>query len=280
MIQRPAEKRPTVIYYSAKQGTGKSWWVLFMTEFVMGEQNVLTTSNPSVVIEHFNALAVNQILTVFEEAKPVGDHGPKSILTNQVFKDMQTNKRITITGKGKDSKKGMNISSHYILTNFIAALMLEASDRRNVVYNGNCEHVGDRAYFDAMRAQLEKPEVGKKWLNYLAQMDLTGFDVWALPETDIKDRIKERSMSVVLEHIKDIVEGEREIKIPTDGQAFGIKTLYADFKSYCDEIGIQKVYTKGQKAFRDEIEQALAPQPLRPIYRDFVSHNHITPSAF
>jgi len=86
---------------------------------------------------------------------------------------------------------------------------------------------------------------------------LTGVDVWAPPESEIKDRIKERSLSVVLEHIKAIVEGEREIKVPADGQAFGIKTLYADFKAYCDEIGIQKTYTKGQKAYKDEIEQAL-----------------------
>jgi len=258
MIQRPTEKRPTIVFYSEKQGNGKSWWISFMTDYVLGEANVLSTSNPSVVLEHFNALAANQLLTVFEEARPVGDHGPKSILTNQMFKDMQTNKRLPITGKGKDSKKGFNISCYHILTNFLAALLLEATDRRTVLYKCNCEHVGDRAYFDAMRAQLEKPEVGKKWLNFLAQMDLTGFDAWALPESEIQDKVKKRSMNVVLEHIKAIVEGERTITIPAGGQAFGIKTLYADFKLYCDEIGIQKTYTKGQKAYKDEIEQALA----------------------
>ena len=60
-------------------------------------------------------------------------------------------------------------------------------------------------------------------------------------------------MSVVLEHIKAIVEGERRIKID-DCQAFGITTLYADFKDYCDEIGIQKTYVKKRRSYQDEIE--------------------------
>lgn len=257
MIQRPTEKRPTIIMYSGKQGTGKSLMVEFLAEYVMGDENLLTTSDPDVVIGHFNSLAVKQILTVFEEAKPVGEHGPKSILTNQKFKDMQTNKKLVMTNKCKDSQKNMNVSSYYILTNFLAALQLEASDRRTVAFNGNCEHVGDRAYFDALRAQIMKPEVGRKWLNYLAQMDLTGFDAWALPESEIKDKVKERSMNVVMEHVKAIVEGERTIKLPAAGQAFGLTTLYADFKNYCDEIGIQKAYVNKRKTYQSEIEQSL-----------------------
>lgn len=257
MIQRPTEKRPTIVLYSKKQGTGKSLLVEFLDEYVIGEENLLSTSDPSVVLAHFNSLAATQILTVFEEAKPV-DNSTKSILTDQKFKDMQTNKKLPTTSKHKDSQKNTNVSSYYVLTNFLAALTVEASDRRTVPFNNNCEHVGDRAYFDALRAQIMKPEVGKKWLNFLAQMDLSKFDAWALPESTLKDKIKERSLGVVLEHIKAIVEGDRKlIQLPAEGQAYGIKTLYADFKNYSDEIGIQKAYVKKQHTYKDEIEQAL-----------------------
>jgi hypothetical protein len=227
MIQKPAEKQPLIVFYSKKQGCGKGIWKVFVTDHILSEKNVMSLTDMKVILGHFNSAVTDNLLTVCEEAKDEG----KSIGDSQALKEMITGKKITTVKKGQEAEKSTNFTKFIINTNWKNCYDVEPSDRRAQMNECDCSHVGDFDYYARLSKDILNDTVGKKYFNWLAQMDLSDFNPWKIPMTQMKAELKVSQMSHALRHVKEVVEGRR-IEVPEHG-VISAKDLYADFKMFC-----------------------------------------------
>ena len=233
-VQRPMEKMPLILLYSRVQGVGKGILEDFLTSHVFGEDQVIGTTNPQIIVGHFNAAAAGHQLYVLQEMKAEGLHDIDTL------KELTTGTRITRQKKGLEAEKAKNYGKFMIATNHPDVMKIEPSDRRCVMLDAYCEHAGDHAYYKRLTSRILNGTVGAKFLNYLAQYDLTGFNAQAIPMTRLKEDAKLRSMPSPLLHIKDLCEGKRPQWPDIRGAPRNIcaKGLFADYQAWCTEEGI------------------------------------------
>jgi hypothetical protein len=241
-IQQPQRKLPILVYYSAKQGTGKSMWFGFLEENVYGEKQVLKLTDMKVVLGHFNSASTQSQVVICEEAKDEG----KSISDWQILKDMSMGTtRQTTVKKGCEAEKSRNYNKFLFSTNNKRAIQIEASDRRFVCNECSNEHVGDFPYFKELAKTLESKTAGSKYFNWLAQMDLTSFVPETIPMTQMKEDLKEDSLTTCQQHLRAVCEGKRPFgKITSEGEVIPHKDLFADYRIWCAEEGIQGKFMK------------------------------------
>jgi hypothetical protein len=254
-IQKPQEKIPLLVFYSKKQGCGKGIWVEFLDDYLFGEKNVLRVTDMKIILGHFNAASTSHLITILEEAKDDG----KSVNDSQVLKEMITGKKVTTVKKGGEAEKDRNYSGYIANTNWKGAFDVEPSDRRCVLMSCDISHVGDRKYFDALRAQIHTERAGAAYFNWLSQLDLSNFDPWELPKTELKDEVKIRSLPMALRHVREICEGRRHFGRLIDAKEpwiISLKDAYADFRAFCEEQGCSKA-TVLQGKYGERIENDL-----------------------
>ena len=249
LIQFPAEKMPLIIYYSKVQGIGKGIWATFLTNYILSVKNVMSLTDMKVILGHFNSAVTENLLTICEEAKDEG----KSIGDSQALKEMITGKAVTTVKKGQEAEKTMNYSKFIINTNFKNCYDVEPSDRRAHLNECDVSHAGDLAYFEQLTKDILNHKTGEKYFNWLAQMDLSNFNPWKIPETKMKNDLKVLNMPHALRHIKEVVEGRR---LDMDEHCvLSTKELYYDFQQFCKDEGIMKPVML--KTYKETLANAL-----------------------
>jgi hypothetical protein len=118
------------------------------------------------------------------------------------------------------------------------------SDRRAALTECCCEHVDDAAYFTKLIADIHTKRVGFKFLNWLAQRDISAFVPGNIPETQLRQDVKARSIPNSLRHIKAICEGSRSWKPKTATVVIKPKEMYADYGFFCASEGLRGVVQK------------------------------------
>jgi hypothetical protein len=232
-VQNPQSKMPLIMLYSSIQGVGKGILETFLTEYVFGEDQCMGTTNPQIILGHFNAAACDHQLYILQELKAEG------LNDIDTLKELVTGKRITRQRKCKEADKSKNYAKYMMATNHPDVMRIEPSDRRCLLIECNCEHAGDHDYYSRLTDLIFKKSVGAKFLNYLAQYDLTDFRPQAIPSTQLKEDAKIRSMPTPLLHIKEVCEGKRQWTIyGKEPQWVCVKELFADYQSWCGEEGI------------------------------------------
>lgn len=250
-IQQPQRKMPAQVYYSLKQGTGKSMWFGFLEEHLYGEKQVMKVTDMRIVVGHFNAATSSNQMIVCEEAKAEGG----SVSDWQVMKDIiMGNKRQTTVKKGCEAEKTSNYNKFIFGTNNKSAIQMEASDRRFVCNECSCEHVGDFDYFKRLATTLGSKAAGSKYFNWLAQMDLSKFVPETIPMSKMKEDLKEKFMSTSFQHVQAVCEGRRSFgKLGKDGLVITAKELYSDYRTWCEEQGYQAKFTKILKYYGEDL---------------------------
>ncbi|AZU97904.1 bifunctional DNA primase/polymerase [Vibrio phage LP.1] len=108
------------------QGDGKSFWAEMITH-MLGNANVGIVS-PTQFSSRFNAWAHGHIVNTIEELKVASGTSQYDVL-NQV-KPLITNPKITVEGKGVNSKEVINCTNYFATTNFKDAVPIDTNDRR------------------------------------------------------------------------------------------------------------------------------------------------------
>lgn len=110
----------------------------------------LHIANPSQLVGRFNSHLQNCILLFADEAFWAGDKAGESVL-----KALVTEPTITYEGKGRDAVSGKNLIHIVMASNSDWVVPAGLGDeRRFAVFEVNGSRRGDKAFFDALNAQL------------------------------------------------------------------------------------------------------------------------------
>ena len=125
-VQNKGKLLQWALVLQGSQGDGKSFWAELMTH-LLGNHNVGIVS-PTQFGSKFNAWAHGHLLNIVEELKVASGTSQYDVL-NQV-KPLITNPKITVEGKGVNSKEVVNCTNYFCTTNFKDAVPIDAFDRR------------------------------------------------------------------------------------------------------------------------------------------------------
>jgi hypothetical protein len=238
-------KMRTCLYLTSVQGIGKSIIIKFLSEKVLGNELVFSTSDVSSLAGRFNASLVGRLLFVLEEA-PCGSANEWKVLTDKL-KNFITENMISVERKGKDPIKVKNTVSFIINTNNYA-IRLTYDNRRYFQPDTSSKYKGNKEYFTKLNSILEDSNVGEAF--YMNCIEIAEANKDFNEEHDLPCTEK------IAENIADNLSSSfRFIKEAFIMKKKGINMIFSQFYTkYCEFCDLNKINHKLPKfAFRDQL---------------------------
>lgn len=229
IVQNPNFKTEVaLIFISIVNGSGKS----FMFDILSKILNYTISTTMEKIICRFNTLGSRKNLICLEEIEKGCTNKSVEILKNLITQKQNTEER-----KGVDSITINDFTNYIFCTNNINCLRIEKNDRRYCVFDINTEKVGDFEYFGNLADEILNDNVIKHFYNYLIRIDLSKFNVKKMPDTDIKNEMKEMYKSPFVSFIEDLNEGNGIIKFDDEENSGDENILkFKDYKLTTAEI--------------------------------------------
>lgn len=189
VVQDPASAGQVAIVLRGGKGTGKS---VFATVFgrLFGTHHI-HIANPSHLVGNFNAHLRNVISLFADEAFFAGDKKHESILKALITEDT-----LQIEGKGIDTETQPNYIHMIMASNDPHVIRATGDERRYCVLDMGEGKKQDAAYFQAMFDDLRDGGY-EDLLYHLQTVDLTGFEVRNVPQTDA---LREQKLLSLTDH--------------------------------------------------------------------------------
>lgn len=174
-VQMPNCAGEVAVVLRGNRGTGKGF---FVREFGrLWGRHFLQVSNSKHLVGNFNAHLRDAVLLFGDEAFYAGDKSHESVL-----KMLVTEELIPIEAKGVDVELSPNFTHIILASNADWVVPAGADERRFFVLEVGEDRKQDSTYFAKVRKQLDSG--GRQaLLHYLLNLDLTGFDVRKVPQT-------------------------------------------------------------------------------------------------
>ena len=292
IIQHPEIKTEAVSIFEGEQGTGKSFLMMFLMMYVFGKNLSLVIFQPEQLTNKFNSHLMGKLFIVLEEAVDLGN-----------LKDISKFKGYVRAPVLNVEFKNMNVSeSVECCMNFMIAtnndynsMFREAGERTANLNKVSGKYYRNTVFFKEMSDILNNYEAGKDIFHYLANIDLTGFNIKEVPETDTKFNKKLESTNTFFKFLyhtynNDIDDDERiddgddhwirtndsiDLERELTGNDLGymkIMTIYRAYIDMCEhEFGLPKgakgVFSKDAiKPFCEEYLQPIEPKAGRREY--------------
>lgn len=285
IIQHPEIKSECVSIFHGQQGTGKSFLMSFLVKYVFGKHLSLTIFQSEQLINKFNSHLMGKLFIMLEEAIDLGNLKDiskfkgyiRSPMLNVEFKNMNVQESIDCC---------MNF---YIATNNDYNSMFRESGERTANLNKvNDKYYRDTTYFKQMSDILNNYEAGCDIFHYLANKDLSNFNIKYVPETDTKFNKKIESSNSFFKFLYHLycddidtrneydyenqyIDLNRELGNGDTGY-MKIMNIYKSYISMCEnEFGLAKiskgVFSKDTiKSFCEEYLDTIEPKKGRKEY--------------
>lgn len=235
-VQKPGEAGQTSLVLRGDQGTGKS----FFTD-VVGDlfgRHYLSISSADQITGEFNSHLRDCVILGCEEAFYAGDkrHAGK-------LKAMITQKTVMTTSKGVDSETSRNCLHLIMSSNEDWVVPAGMNERRFCVLDVSDNRRQDSNYFGTIADEL-KDGGYKNLLHFLLTMDLSKFDVRAVPKTKALQDQKTHSFSPMEEwwHCK-LVDGYITSSMNEWPAAVLTRELQDDAADYARKYSIRQKMT-------------------------------------
>lgn len=190
MVQRTAEKPGVAVVLRGQKGTGKTIVGDYLAR-IFG-QHAVKLEKCEQITGRFTAHLGKAILVQVEEAVWAGDKAGEGAL-----KHLITSPDMMIERKGIDATAMPNFARLLFTSNEGWVVPASADERRFFVLDVSPGRIGDRAYFEALAAEMEGAGPAAL-LHALHSEDLTGFDVRTAPRTAaLRDQIERSEKPVV-----------------------------------------------------------------------------------
>ena len=176
LIQRPWEIPGVALVLKGEKGVGKDTFVDYLVPLI-GRQHVPTVSHQQHVTGRFNARLESALILHLQEGIWGGDKRAE-----QNLKYLITSGRIEIERKGVASYGSTSCLRLVISSNENWIVPASGDERRFAVFDVSSARKGDKAYFGAIRKELEAGGPAAL-LHYLQAFDLSDFNVRRAPET-------------------------------------------------------------------------------------------------
>ena len=151
-------------------------------------QHGLTISNSRHLVGNFNAHLRDCIFLFADEAFFAGDKAHVGVLNSLITDDT-----LTVEGKGANIVQAPNYLHVMMASNEAWVVPAATDERRYFVLDVPGTKRGDHAYFAAIVKQMETGGY-EAMLHYLLAIDLTDFNVRAVPETEALQQQKKMSL--------------------------------------------------------------------------------------
>lgn len=256
MIQKPYEVPGVALLYNSQQGNGKDTMGDFI-EKLIGHQHALRFDDPMSFFNNFNK---SQEQCLFIALNEVSDKGEAFNKHNQL-KSFITRTQSNIEPKGVDSYKATAFARYMFFTNNENALRVENSDRRFCMIKCKNEFAQDKETFDAIYSELDSMDYIKAWFDYLADVDLTGFNVRSVPTTKYKQEQKLACLSSPLQWLIEAMtenvfvdsKDEDDIDQYNEGVLVSKELVVGAYDRWCDEEKLSTKFRLNTKRLTQEL---------------------------
>lgn len=186
-VQKPDTPGEVAVILRGRMGTGKG---VFIKAFgSLWGRHFLQVTDSKHLVGSFNAHLRDCVVLFADEAFYAGDKKHEAIL-----KGLVTEETIMIEGKGVDAEMSPNFVHLLMASNSDWVVPAGADERRYFVLDVSDLKMQDKAYFRAIREELENG--GREaLLHYLMTRDISKFDVRQFPKTSALQEQKLLSMS-------------------------------------------------------------------------------------
>ena len=170
-VQRPGELPDTLLILVGVHGSGKNA-LTDMLKLVVGAPLFFSTANPeNDIFSRFSIARRNRLFINIDE-------GNMRVLgrNTDLIKDLVTSKDMVFEEKGIAAMTVSNFARIIITTNHANPKVIEWTERRDIVFHGSADRVGDREYFRELYAYMHTPANQRAIYDFLAARDLSGFD--------------------------------------------------------------------------------------------------------
>lgn len=175
MIQKPEEKPGVAVIIKGKKGTGKDTPFEYVGR--MFKNHYVTLSNQEQLVGKFNRHLENVLLLHMQEGYWAGSKAAEGAL-----KYLITSEHVMIEPKGMNAFPVRSVLRLFISSNEKWVVPASEDERRYFVLDISNRRRGDHAYFEKLRHEMNNGGPSAL-LHYLLNLDLTGFQVRAVPDT-------------------------------------------------------------------------------------------------
>lgn len=242
LFTNQGEKSGVCVVLTSKPGTGKTCFVEFLCNYILGSHNGSPNMRGVDAITHDNNVNfINKRLLVANETATTKMDFLKVFDTfkQMITDETQQNKRLF-----SDRTEAKSSTNFMITTNHPDSIRIEQGDRRFFVLQCSETYVGNQEFWTKFRNTIENQEFADKFYSYVYNMYLNNKIRGSVPpDTDIKDEIKKLSMPIPLQFINEYIEEQGfehdfNTSKKIDGQIVdSAKSLYLYFKEWCNDNG-------------------------------------------
>ena len=186
-VQEPDRPGETAIVLKGGRGVGKSFFAKHFGKLF--GRHYMMVSNSGHLVGNFNRHLEDLVVLFADEAFYAGDKKHQSIL-----KTLVTEETLAIEAKGVDVRMSPNCIHLIMASNDDHVIPAGNDERRFFVLDAGSEKKQNTVYF-AKIAEDMKTGGAENLLYYLQSMDLKGFDVRKVPQTDALRQQKLLSLS-------------------------------------------------------------------------------------
>tara|TARA_R110000772_G_scaffold30806_3_gene76472 strand:+ start:1762 stop:4167 length:2406 start_codon:yes stop_codon:yes gene_type:complete len=187
VVQEPASSGEVAVVLRGGKGTGKGWFA--RTVGKLFGRHFMHIANAKHLIGNFNAHLQDCVFLFADEAFFAGDKSHESVLKMLITEDS-----LPIEKKGYDVESQPNFVHLVMASNDPHVIRATGDERRYFVVNVSDNKKQDSKFFGDMLTELE--DSGYEALLYFLQsVDLTGFEVRSVPQTEALQEQKLLSMS-------------------------------------------------------------------------------------
>ena len=233
------KKMTACLNLKSQKGIGKSIIIDFLTKSVLGTQLVYQTADSNILSGRFNAVLMNLLLFVLEEA-PCQTLGEWKVLDSKL-KNFITEHEISIEKKGKDHFKIENTVSFIIFSNKNSIAYTD-DERRYFSPDISSELKGNKKYFVELAKITKDREVGEAFYWNcidIAEKISNWHEQFDMPISEENKRNIADNAPSIVQFIKNMYVLK---KINID---LKLSEFYNKYKTYCESNKIQYVLKKG-----------------------------------
>lgn len=191
LVQQPVKKTGTTVVLKGAKGTGKNTLFRVM-ERIAGKHGIQVTQ-PEHVLGRFNGHLKDKVLVICNEAF-LGGTAKK---VEGALKNLITEENLAIEQKFQPALQVPNYTRLVLLSNEDWVVPASLDERRFFVLNvSDCKR-GDREYWDALHKEIDQENAAGAFLHFLQNLDLTGWDMRTVPETEGLAEQKLQSLDLV-----------------------------------------------------------------------------------
>lgn len=173
VVQNVGQKTGVAPIFTGNQGTGKSMFMNWFGNAIIGSKYFLTTAKVEGVLGRFNSKIETVIFCVLNEIsrKDVQDESNK-------FKELLTERTIEIERKGMDTITQPSFINVVVTTNSVNPVIIEQDDRRFTAIDSEAKRLTPEyaLYLYDNMLNGENTNLNSAFYYYLMDMDLTEFN--------------------------------------------------------------------------------------------------------